>query len=236
VVNEPAEALFTARIDSPLVIPTGVDLLRVDATGKTLSIAGTMRDNGSNGDAVAGDKVFTLGVTVSEATAGETSYRVSAAFKGSLRRELSSIVAIHIDPFLLPPDPGELGKLTLEGIDSDRDGIRDDIQRYIELTYHTQLEVRHALRQYVVAEQSFLLGAVDRETARVAVSSVHDAQNCLFAIVGGVDEASTLRKALTPLIYNTEERTRARLVGDSLLSGEVFDGVRAALRRAKCQF
>src|SRR5216683_231714 len=35
----------------------------------------------------------------------------------------------------LPPDPGAAGKATLQGIDSDGDGVRDDIQRYIALTY-----------------------------------------------------------------------------------------------------
>jgi hypothetical protein len=35
----------------------------------------------------------------------------------------------------LPPDPGEAGKQTMLGIDSDGDGIRDDVQRYIYLTY-----------------------------------------------------------------------------------------------------
>ena len=35
----------------------------------------------------------------------------------------------------LPPDPGEAGRRTLAGIDSDRDGIRDDLQRYVALTY-----------------------------------------------------------------------------------------------------
>lgn len=33
----------------------------------------------------------------------------------------------------LPPDPGEAGMVTLEGIDSDNDGVRDDIQRWIAL-------------------------------------------------------------------------------------------------------
>lgn len=135
VANEPSDVLFTARIDSALVIPTGVNLLKVDATGKTLAIAGTMRDNGTNGDALAGDKVFSLRVTLNEASVGDTYYRVSAAFRGTLRRELSSSVVIHIDPFLLPPDPGELGKLTLEGIDSDGDGVRDDVQRWIAITH-----------------------------------------------------------------------------------------------------
>ena len=31
----------------------------------------------------------------------------------------------------LPPDPGEAGKATIEGIDADKDGVRDDVQRYI---------------------------------------------------------------------------------------------------------
>jgi len=35
----------------------------------------------------------------------------------------------------LPPDPGSAGRATLEGIDSDGDGVRDDIQRFIELNY-----------------------------------------------------------------------------------------------------
>ena len=46
----------------------------------------------------------------------------------------------------LPPDPGEAGKATLEGIDSDQDGIRDDIQRYIALTYPDSQKTRAALR------------------------------------------------------------------------------------------
>ena len=31
----------------------------------------------------------------------------------------------------LPPDPGEAGKLTIDGIDADKDGVRDDVQRCI---------------------------------------------------------------------------------------------------------
>ena len=31
----------------------------------------------------------------------------------------------------LPPDPGPAGKLTLDGVDADKDGMRDDVQRWI---------------------------------------------------------------------------------------------------------
>ncbi|MDX8380534.1 MAG: hypothetical protein R8M14_00305 [Ghiorsea sp.] len=37
-------------------------------------------------------------------------------------------------PSGLPPDPGAAGRGTLAGIDSDNDGVRDDVQRWIALT------------------------------------------------------------------------------------------------------
>lgn len=43
----------------------------------------------------------------------------------------------------LPPDPGPEGMKTLEGIDSDKDGVRDDVQRYIAENWgHSELAIR----------------------------------------------------------------------------------------------
>jgi hypothetical protein len=53
--------------------------------------------------------------------------------RNNLARPLPVTVLVTVVP--LPPDPGEAGKVTLAGIDSDNDGVRDDIQRYIALTY-----------------------------------------------------------------------------------------------------
>ena len=65
----------------------------------------------------------------------------------------------------LPPDPGEAGKTTLEGIDSDGDGLRDDIQRYIALTYPDSQKTRAALRQAAIALQKIILESPDEESA-----------------------------------------------------------------------
>ena len=65
----------------------------------------------------------------------------------------------------LPPDPGEAGKASLEGIDADTDGIRDDIQRYIALTYQDSQKTRAALRQLTLALQKALLESPDEENA-----------------------------------------------------------------------
>ncbi|MBI1928692.1 Ig-like domain-containing protein [Candidatus Poribacteria bacterium] len=61
-----------------------------------------MRDDGTNGDAIGGDKIFTLRLTVTEQNPGEMRLQVSAAFLKTLKRVLSDIVVI---PVLLPPMP-----------------------------------------------------------------------------------------------------------------------------------
>ena len=50
----------------------------------------------------------------------------------------------------LPPDPGPAGLATLARIDSNNNGVRDDVARYIALTYpaSTEADTRSALTQY----------------------------------------------------------------------------------------
>jgi len=78
------------------VLSTGVNLLRLDASNKVIATLGTMRDDGTNGDAVAGDKIFTLRLMVTELALGEMRLQVSAAFKGLLKRVLSGVTAVPI--------------------------------------------------------------------------------------------------------------------------------------------
>lgn len=98
VVNTATPVLFTSQITDPSVIATGVNLLKTDAAGKTLSTVGVMRDDGKNGDAVAGDKTFSYRVTLNQPTVGQVYYRVSAAFKGVLQRVLSPVMSLVVNP------------------------------------------------------------------------------------------------------------------------------------------
>ena len=67
--------------------------------------------------------------------------------------------------FVLPPDPGKAGKVTLLGIDTDGDGVRDDIQRYIYFTYPDDKKLRLGLTYYAIEFQGVLKDANDREAA-----------------------------------------------------------------------
>ncbi|MEQ1871028.1 MAG: hypothetical protein ABL961_13520, partial [Vicinamibacterales bacterium] len=77
---------------------TGVNLLRTDATGRTLAVVGVMHDDGVNGDAVAGDRTFSYLAVTTASAPGTTYYRVSAPFRGVLLRALSPVVSVSAVP------------------------------------------------------------------------------------------------------------------------------------------
>jgi hypothetical protein len=220
VINTPTTIVVTAQISDPSLIPTGVNLLRVDSSGKTLATVGVMHDDGTSGDATAGDKTFSLAATVNESSVGPIYYRVSAAFKGVMQRAISTSVTVTMDPIKLPPDPGEAGKQTLEGIDSDGDGVRDDIERYIALRYPAQESLRTPLMAYAAASQDFILVAHDRLSAR-AISDRRDlATQCLVSRTP--DNGFAIRDDVLSQQLNTPVRRSAYDDADRYLSGMIF--------------
>ena len=106
ITNTPTPVLFTIQIADPSVIPSGVNLLKVDANGRTLSVVGTMRDDGTTGDVVAGDHTFSFSASITQVTAASAYYRASAPFKGVLTRVLSGLVAVTSRTKIVEPTTG----------------------------------------------------------------------------------------------------------------------------------
>ena len=132
----------------------------------------------------------------------------------------------------LPPDPGEAGMETVAGIDSDTDGVRDDIQRYIALTYPDQPEVQRALKQYAKADQDYLLTGDDPVKARENALKVGDAIDCLF--FKSPENASKIFRKMHAESLNTKERILANDKMDSLLSGQVFPTAKIGEEAKSC--
>src|SRR5574337_618996 len=107
--------------------------------------------------------------------------------------------------FVLPPDPGKAGKETLLGIDTDGDGVRDDIQRYIYLTYPDDKKLRLGLTCYAIEFQGVLKDANDREAAYDHANKMARQGECLFYLKG--EESIDIRNALRAKILNTRERS-----------------------------
>jgi hypothetical protein len=149
-VNKNSVVTVAISIPGSLVIRNGVNLLRLGATGTQPVTLGVMHDDGQSGDAVAGDGIYTLQVTFTEPATRQIQLEVSAAFQGLLKRVVSSPIDIAVTAGgtrPLPPDPGPAGMTTLAGVDSDGDGVRDEVERYIALSYATSAKMQAALTQ-----------------------------------------------------------------------------------------
>ncbi len=134
----------------------------------------------------------------------------------------------------LPPDPGEAGKKTLEGIDSDHDGVRDDVQRWIALSYRNGSQKQEAaLRQMAIAYQRHIGGDESHQ-------QLHDAADCVSFVfmssakdVAGGRRSYDAKGAINAVILNTYARTRAYLKFES---SAIVDSTPYSSLRNKCTF
>jgi len=122
----------------------------------------------------------------------------------------------------LPPDPGAAGKTTLAGIDSDNDGVRDDVQRWIVMTYPNSQKARAAFRQFAVDYQNAILDVTSKAVVRNNFISMQRSMACLqYVRTDFFDVALSLK----PVVLNTTARSRSFLKGDNLLSGGIYKGI-----------
>lgn len=134
----------------------------------------------------------------------------------------------------LPPDPGEEGKKTLLGIDTDGDGVRDDIQRYIYLTYPDDKKLRLGLTYYAIEFQGVLKDADDREVCYDHAIKMDRHVECLFYLKG--EEAVDICNALRAEILNTRERSIAYIRYSDNLGGRIIMGSPQKEWKDSCAF
>jgi hypothetical protein len=108
----------TTAVTLSVVIPDAsyiagsANLQRLNADGSVQSVIGLLHDDGLGGDAVAGDKTYSLSLSLTEASAGSVSFQVSAAYTGQLKRLVSAPVSLTVFGF----DLGGSGAVTRTGL------------------------------------------------------------------------------------------------------------------------
>jgi hypothetical protein len=132
----------------------------------------------------------------------------------------------------LPPDPGAAGTTTIAGIDSDNDGIRDDVQRFIVINHSDDDNKKNALMEVATRTQKSLTSATKNEAIQTA-EQIDRATECLIystSILIGEPEVSIqailatqdLQNTLLSHVMNTEDRLKAYLAHESFLGGQTF--------------
>ena len=115
----------------------------------------------------------------------------------------------------LPPDPGPAGMATLAGIDSNTNGVRDDLERYIALTYPatSDADTRAALTQYTKVAQGAMLDANDPVASQPHAQKLMDGVECL--LFRRPNDARKLFLELQAKILNTMDRSKAYLTAQA---------------------
>ena len=147
---------------------------------------------------------------------------------------LSLLVAGHACAENLPPDPGEAGMQTLAGIDSDHDGVRDDVQRWIALTFPQSEKVRAALTQRAKVNQQFVLHAVDPAKSKRTAIGIQKSSACLAYVLP--DDYYYVANEFRAVFFNTYDRSKALIQANHHLSGSVSTLVDYEDRKKGCDF
>jgi hypothetical protein len=214
VVNTPTSVTVTVAITPPPIL-NGVNLLGIGANGTQSTVLGVMHDDGMNGDQVAGDNIYSLRLPFNTNAAGSLQLSASAAFQGLLKRVLSPTILLYSyarqPP--LPPDPGAAGMIALAGVDSDHDGVRDDVQRYIALTYPGSEKLQSALTQAARALLDKLQDSTNGMLAPIHNLQVLYAADCLDVSMS--TPSAQLMANLQSTILNTRDRIAAYVAADN---------------------
>ena len=149
-----------------------------------------------------------------------------------------------------PPDPGQEGRKTLEGIDSDHDGLRDDVQRWIYAHYPNDEFKRKALRQFAIQYQAVMkvTEPLTRDEKYAWFKQMSRAGYCLSLQFPDEQEPktrNTIYHSYTEMEYlkakvlNTHTRTLQFLKVDAQYDGMVFgdgmpDGLTQDEKRNPC--
>jgi hypothetical protein len=176
---------------------------------------------------ISANQPFQLTLTLKAGTQSEIKFDGTIQIKSNgsgnsstYAQPLPTTIVVH-DQYV-PPDPGIANNSTIAGIDSDNDGIRDDIQRLIVVMYFTSPAAVADLSTYVRALQSLILTGDEDDALQIALTR-RKAAAC-WDYLFPTDERRTLDKFQDTFV-NTPERLRAYLDADRLLGGHVYSTI-----------
>jgi len=168
----------------------------------------------------------------------EGTAQITATLENITSQTLSLSVRKVINGHLLPPMPDKtLNDSTLLGIDSNNNGVRDDVERKIYFTYdkkiNQKLMMQSAKRhQSMLADLDLIKNAYDWEEAS---NKDIGCKNYLFDKYD-IPFIKNRVNFYQDNTYNTEERIRKYMKYNNALSGGVFGAPVSAEVEASCDF
>lgn len=140
-------------------------------------------------------------------------------------------------PLTLPPDPYNNDKLTLEGIDSDHDGLRDVLQREIFFMYPGSAKIRTAWWYVAKAYTYDYMPLHSNDEAAEKTKELFKTQDCLFGFIGADSPINQRKKEwiysyVTNSLIRLQSREKYRIFSRSV----TYQGPSVDKLLAACSF
>lgn len=134
---------------------------------------------------------------------------------------LSDLLTVDINFTILPPDPGEEGKITIAGIDNNNNGVRDDVERHIASLNTSEINKDLLMNLANKLQAGIKLGGSPAASIDNSYSLI-DQGYCIRSYIA-TSEASDFTEDIYILQYNTKIRlteyfkTRNHFSGQSVV-------------------
>lgn len=119
------------------------------------------------------------------------------------------------------PEPGDAGKRTLAGIDSNHNAVRDDLEKYLLTEYGNRPKALRAVSNMVIGLQAGIVATSDETSARAHSMFIRSAE--CYRASGDLSHGDEERlQELMKMLVNTPERTAAMVAHQQRISEQDF--------------
>ena len=157
---------------------------------------------------------------------------------------------MSIDGATEPPEPDEnINNSTLEGVDTNNDGIRDDIERMINRMFPSDsvsdYNLRNAYRQFAKAALRINVKDLSKKDAMYGQNKISGATFCILYFYGinkstkvkdPIERAKNNTDLISSKIYNTKSRLKNKKIADNIFAGQMIVLPKKNKRKDFCSF
>lgn len=135
------------------------------------------------------------------------------------------------------PEPGEVNSDTIEGIDSDNDGVRDDVQRWINYESKENSEIKNLLKKLAQNYQLQILNNNDPNKIKEFERKKDKISTCLLGKINNDEQMNYYLNILQYLYSSTELRSEAWSLVQGNLGGYSVEvpSLNQAIRLQSCE-
>lgn len=240
-LNSPVEGV-TAKF--ALNAPKGFDIQSVRFRIQKASAVSIKETNYSSTKLIAGSNGQELHIPLEGATPGF--YRLFIKVKSNndkgeerdfktVYKDFVSFIVAENSSEVPMPDLSQ-NKATLAGIDSDLDGIRDDIQIWINKEFADNPSLRNGMKQLASSLQTQILTTHDPELSNLATRNFLRSMSCMTHLVG-IDQKMRLKNKLKEKALNTRDRLKAEIKANEHFSGQGLSvSIDPEYTKSQCDF